>query len=674
MRTLKEMHTRLVPAVKASAAAKAISTGVRLFGAMNGGRERLLVKMGGGCPRDASASPHAANDGSTNHDSANDDSAAPHRCNEIKTAPLTSLSFLVDVHMCDCVFCACVKEAVPLAKMYRLTDPADPYSVVNATQDWGASLWLASAASSSVDDKDVHDDPIRIALQRHFSLSNYQFEHVRAWVERVAESAYLRKLVFAKLNVVPANGRARHVQSWSDLVYRQWLYADVLAVLIGAPAPILSVQESAPPEFPFYLRSPYNFDSDSSTPDGMNWSFDTVRCLEQLIPANATWTFATFLNISITLPPGMLEEFTRPSLDERTSTVTLAECFPHSIEDGVHHMAGYARYFGRTVVQAELRHVIRQLGGGLVTTRTVREHVFGFQDPLLAMVLDKDDPRYDRHALLQNDASLNEEPLCRSSADVEDDYLACQQERKVAADGQTVARRYLRVPSTFHTGKDDFDRIGTVLEHRGQRSIKGIFRRTLELDDDAASQLTDGRQRGYSVGTAFPPFGKVTAGGGVALFIGPLLSTFVYKYRETVNDLHGIDLHRFQLPDSEWTAQRSNGNLLTTTHAGLLNLTDVKAFPLYITAPHNLGFEKRFPQFGGVSAASEQRHRSFIDIEPTTGKVMRARIQMQIAVSTNHCALDLNFPNAFKVGQTRRPIWFLQDVKLYSHSHARFSP
>ena len=459
-KVLQQMHDRLVVSIKAAGAIQAVQTATNILRFLNGGYDRLLEKMSGSCLKNCASEDAGCRDGCS-----------------VRVAFLGMLEPFVRTSINE-------TDAIPLDKFQQLANETDSMSFMNTTEDAGVFLWVEPDAPQWKQN--------RQRIMDHFQIGKGQFMAVHSWLQSASNTDFLQSQIFNKLNS-GANENFT-VSSWDDVVYRQWLRADVLAILKKNDQPIMSVKPESPPEFAFYLAA-------SGKPPLETWNTTTVRCLEELIPANATWSQKTFLNYTMTRP-GKREDFTLQSLDARTSAYSLEDCFPTSMNESSQHLADYFHYLGQRVVSLELDKALGN-NSGILATRTVQEHVFGYQEPILNLVLDDSDPRWQSHALLPNDASLDDTPYCRSSADVEDDYFACTQER-IAVDNGTIRKRYIRTSSTYSTGKDG--RYGEIVSLRGQDIIQDVFVNGDLVVRDGAKSVTDGLQSGYSAALAFPPF------------------------------------------------------------------------------------------------------------------------------------------------------------------------
>jgi hypothetical protein len=224
-----------------------------------------------------------------------------------------------------------------------------------------------------------------------------------------------------------------------------------------------------------------------------------------LLKSNNSWVLDTFFGIQLQ-KPGKAEEFIRPSLDYANTSTTLSDCFGSNAERDKLVLKEYMNYTGIQVVGYQVNQVLPQTG--VIATRSVGEHVLGTQEPILKLSLDPSDPRYNSHAILINDPSLDSEPQCRSTADLEEDYLSCIQHRHTMEDGSTL-KTYWRAPTTYYTGYEDIRKVGQMVDYHGNTTIEHVFDGVSLTLDGAANDLPGSIQYGYSAGMVFPPNQKV---------------------------------------------------------------------------------------------------------------------------------------------------------------------
>jgi hypothetical protein len=444
--------------------------------------------------------------------------------------------------------------------------------------------------------------------------------------------------VFAKLNI-DAVPESQHVHQWKDLGNRQWLRADVINLLKTGSGEPLSVKPDSPPELPFAVQSP--------KADFL--SLDDVDCFARIIANNRSWALHDILGIYPDRQ-GKREDFTRSSLDRYGNPInaTLAQCLslsrlPTKAIQSL--LQSYFEHAGKVLVQPEVQRAIED-GSGVLTRRSIRELAYGYEESFLRTVLDPSDPRYIKHAFLVDDSAQRiapeSVPRCHSSADVDNDYFACV--ARFTDDGE---KYYERALSTFSTGKGDPRTVGQLLRFQNQSKLDFFVGGELTIDGGAAS-YSDGLQHGFSVGTNFPPFHSVQPSSKLAVMLGSIAVPVEFHFDRLVNDLYNIKLLRFQLPASQFGPQKADASVLDMTVPGLLNVTEPRGFPLFISNPHFLDFED-LAHFKGIAIANRSLHQSYLDVEPLTGKTFRAAIRLQVNVPTNVAHFDVFHPNMYQV-------------------------
>lgn len=389
-KVMEQLKVNFVDAIKAGAASQAIqrmldSVTLRL---LNGGRNSLLKKLGGAC--------------------------AFGRCQI--TLP-SSDGVLGGIQGCSCSACNCSLQIVDIPGMQRLTNASDPFSFLNTSQSMGVNMWLSPSNANQT------------FLQTYFNLTSFQYLRYRTYLTNISTSDLIQTGVFSILNAQAGASNQFAVTGWQDLAYRQWLKADVISLLQKHTAfPQISVNPPTPPEFQFFLYSKYLNSSmgfNSTVVEDYGWSLATVACLDNVLAANQTFNLLHFLNFT-RQRPGQMENFLRSSLNDRPLPAPLESCFASTSGDRSNELfINYFSYLANAVVLPKFQAALL-LNDGILTTKSVREHALGSPQAMLQLTLSPDDPRYSSHAILQNDPSLDDEPLCRSTADMENDFSSCR--------------------------------------------------------------------------------------------------------------------------------------------------------------------------------------------------------------------------------------------------------
>jgi hypothetical protein len=67
-----------------------------------------------------------------------------------------------------------------------------------------------------------------------------------------------------------------------------------------------------------------------------------------------------------------------------------------------------------------------------------------------------------------------------------------------------------------------------------------------------------------------------------------------------------------------------------------------------VLCPPQAGSPSSFSDVQGLKAFDPARDESYIDVEPTTGRTMNARIQLQLSAGTNTGIFSLNYPSVYQ--------------------------
>ena len=629
---LTQMQNLMVPAIVNGATAQAIQKIMGIFAPLNFGRKRLLSKMSGNC------------DGLT--------------C--INAAPgLGSYRDLLNTGICYCKKCECSDKMISPEMMERLFDPTDEYGILNANQDVGINYWLSFFSNNQTTVE---------TLKARFQLTDYQVTKLHNWLVTVTKSDIISSAVFKELNgrSVPTEDR---VSSWNDIPYRQMLHADVLSLLLNKTSEPSSVQPNAPPEIPFFLQwaqeqngTIYANFTDIETAVNQ-WNIGTMSCIAEVLNGDVNMGIFDLTGMKA-YRPGKAEDFVRMSLDNVPTNSTWETCFSNGgVDLNMKILKSYVNYAAKNVLYGQFRDVT-QMNGGLVVTRTVRQHALGNVEPLLRIVLEPSDPRYRSHQILVNDESLESETLCRSTADINNDYTSCLQVR-ISDATETITKKYYRAPSTYYTGVNHVDRVGQLARLNGNSSFTAVFVGGNLKIDGGAQNIPGSIQYGYSNGLSFPPLNSVNQDTVLAMYDPSITVPLLFEYVTDINDLYGIKLKRFAIRPNQFTRQRSDANLYdmqkNISPAGLLNVTEPKGFSVYVSTPHFYGYNNTLPlsysmetnstKFSPVisnSSAEYQKYWSFLDVEPITGKTMRGIVRGQVVTSFSETDFDLFYPDAYK--------------------------
>jgi len=141
-----------------------------------------------------------------------------------------------------------------------------------------------------------------------------------------------------------------------------------------------------------------------------------------------------------------------------------------------------------------------------------------------------------------------------------------------------------------------------------------------------------------SDGLQFKP--NLQKGATVYVYVDQMFRTVpMENVNKRVVKYHGIDLYRFTL--AEWvlanvSAVPANTAFYPWHYGGLLNITKcANLIPVFLSKPHFLGADTRVSSMvTGLSAANDEAHDTFLDVEPHSGATMHAAKRLQMNVNT----------------------------------------
>ncbi|XP_017266968.1 platelet glycoprotein 4 [Kryptolebias marmoratus] len=232
-----------------------------------------------------------------------------------------------------------------------------------------------------------------------------------------------------------------------------------------------------------------------------------------------------------------------------------------------------------TPLHGVLEKMIKDTNSSLFQYRTVRELLWGYNDPLLK----------GRVGLF---------------ADYNDTY-----------DG------YYNV----FTGKDDISKVGIIDMWRGSKSLR--------FWNDKYCDMINGTDA-----TSFAPF--VNKKKPLFFFSSDICRSVSASYEKTL-DLKGIEVYRYSLLESTLASPTVNPdnkcfctNMKTTKNCSLAGVLDISSCqdgrPIYISLPHFLhGSQSLREDVLGLYPDGEH-HKTFLDIEPTTGFTLNFAKRIQV--------------------------------------------
>ncbi|CAJ1070757.1 lysosome membrane protein 2-like isoform X1 [Xyrichtys novacula] len=265
------------------------------------------------------------------------------------------------------------------------------------------------------------------------------------------------------------------------------------------------------------------------------------------------------------------------------------------------------------------------LGGDFFTTRTVDELLWGYEDPLLAYI-------------------------AASKPDVEK-VFGLMYKKNGTNDGEFV----------YHTGQQNYMDYGRVETWKGESKVN--------FWTSEQSNSING-----SDGSAFHPLLKKDE----RLYIfTPDLCRSIYMEFEKDVEVKGIPAYRFTPPRSVLASKEENpaneGFCISPKEClgtGLLKVSPCrKGAPVVASFPHfHLADSKYASAIKGMSPQREH-HQTFLDLNPTTGVIVRANKRAQVNILMNRVP---GFPKTKPLNETVFPVMFLNEsVTIDDASAAR---
>ncbi|XP_061589663.1 lysosome membrane protein 2-like isoform X2 [Cololabis saira] len=250
----------------------------------------------------------------------------------------------------------------------------------------------------------------------------------------------------------------------------------------------------------------------------------------------------------------------------------------------------------------------------LFTTRTVDELLWGYVDPLL-------------------------ERLAPTTPDVEKEF-GLMYKKNGSNDGEFV----------FHTGVENYLDYGRVKTWKGRSQL------TFWTSEE--SNVING-----SDGGAFHPL--LQKDERLYIFTPDLCRTIYMEFEKDV-EVKGIPAYRFTPPRSVLASKEENpaneGFCVTPKEClgtGLLKVSPCrKGAPVVASFPHfYLGEGKYVAAVEGMSPQREH-HQTFLDLNPTTGVIVRASKRAQVNILINRVS---GFPKTRYINDTIFPVMFLNE-------------
>nr|XP_019937947.1 PREDICTED: lysosome membrane protein 2-like isoform X1 [Paralichthys olivaceus] len=260
---------------------------------------------------------------------------------------------------------------------------------------------------------------------------------------------------------------------------------------------------------------------------------------------------------------------------------------------------------------------------GLFTTRTVDELLWGYEDPLLARI--------------------------SSTTPEVGKIFGLMHKKNGSNDGEFV----------YHTGEQNYMDYGRVQTWKGQS--------TLTFWKSDQSNSING-----SDGSAFHPL--LDKNERIYIFTPDLCRSIYMEFEKEV-EVKGIQAYRFTPPRSVMASKEENpaneGFCVTPKEClgtGLLKVSPCRnGAPVVASFPHfYLGDDKYVAAIEGMSP-QRQHHQTFLDLNPTTGVIVRANKRAQINVLMNRIT---GFPKTRGLNDTIFPVMFLNESVVIDEASA----
>ncbi|XP_005798696.1 lysosome membrane protein 2 isoform X1 [Xiphophorus maculatus] len=276
---------------------------------------------------------------------------------------------------------------------------------------------------------------------------------------------------------------------------------------------------------------------------------------------------------------------------------------------------GYKSFF--------LNIMIKGTKSRLFTTRSVQELLWGYEDALL-----------DR--------------IASSGTDVER-VFGLMYKKNESSDGEFV----------FHTGTQNYLDYARIETYKGERMLK--YWSTNESNSILGSD-----------GSAFHPL--LNKSERLYVFSPDLCRTIYMEFEKDV-EVKGIPAYRFTPPRSVLASKEENpankGFCVTPKEClgtGVLKVSPCrKGAPVVASFPHfYLGEDKYIEAIGGMAPQSHH-HQTFLDLNPTTGVIVRASKRAQVNILINRMS---GYPDTKLLKETVFPVMFLNESVVIDDASA----
>lgn len=180
-------------------------------------------------------------------------------------------------------------------------------------------------------------------------------------------------------------------------------------------------------------------------------------------------------------------------------------------------------------------------------------------------------------------------------------------------------------PYNVFTGKDDISKVSLI--------DTWMWNSTLSFWNDTYCDMINGTDA-----SSFPPF--LNKKKPLYFFSSDICRSVSAEYSGT-HDLKGIDVYRYVLPKATLASPTVNPDNMcycleevvtrNCTLAGVLDVSSCRGgFPVYISLPHFLHGSPHLTEAVRGLSPSEEHHFTYLDVEPITGFTLRFAKRLQV--------------------------------------------
>lgn len=134
-------------------------------------------------------------------------------------------------------------------------------------------------------------------------------------------------------------------------------------------------------------------------------------------------------------------------------------------------------------------------------------------------------------------------------------------------------------------------------------------------------------------GTDAQMFGRPVTAEKMEVYINDIYRTAYLLHTKTVEDWHKVKLRRYQLNPKDLenaTVNPIQAQYYQFGPKGLENVSKVAGFPSFVSQPHFLECDNRLIADVAGMNPNPDIHKTYLDIEPQTGLLVRARKRLQV--------------------------------------------